>query len=73
VAGVCDGRRILPEDGWIVVGESHTAATQFVGDPGDVIGRGPAGQCVGIPRLGDVAVLAELVPGCLYELAVLVA
>src|SRR6478609_4264586 len=31
VAGVCDIRRILPEDGWIVVGESHTAATQFVG------------------------------------------
>src|SRR5262245_49952550 len=60
VAGVGDVRSVLPEDRWIVVCESHTAAIHFVGNPGQVRGRGPVGECIGLPRLGDIPVLAEL-------------
>src|SRR6185295_6458184 len=59
-ASVRDIGRVLPEDRWVVVRESHTAAAHFVGHPGEVCGRRAVGERVGLPRLGDIPVLTEL-------------
>ena len=60
VAGVRDVDRVLREDRRVVVRECDTAATEFVGHPGDVVGRRLVGERVDLARLRDVPVLAEL-------------
>ena len=60
VARIGDIGGVLPEDRRIVVGECHTATTQFVSSAGDVVGSGPAGQGIDLARLRDIPVLAKL-------------
>src|SRR6516164_10552880 len=60
VAGVGDISGVLPEDRRVVVGECHTATTQFVGGSGDVHRVALAGQCVDLARFGDIPVLTKL-------------
>jgi hypothetical protein len=60
VAGLRHVDGVLQEDDRIVVGERHAPAPEAMGGLGDDLGCRLIGQGVGLARLADVPVLAEL-------------